>query len=133
MNRTFNLLTLLILISSLFAFADRSFAQAKPQRPIPGNEKKNQRPLPKTEEELQKEAEERKRKLEEQNAKEEPGVIPVETNVVNVDAVVYNKKTGQIVTGLKKENFQVFEDGVKKDISTFTTPEAPITVTLVLE
>jgi VWFA-related protein len=133
MNRTFNFLAFLDLLTSFFGLADRAFGQAKPQRPNPGNEKKNQRPLPKTEEELQKEAEERRRKLEEQNAKEEPGVIPVETNVVNVDAVVYNKKTGQIVSGLKKENFQIFEDGVKKDISTFTTPEAPITVTLVLE
>ena len=133
MNRTLNFLTLLVLFASVFGFADRAFAQAKPQRPTPGNEKKNQRPVPKTEEELQKEAEERRRKLEEQNAKEEPGVIPVETNVVNVDAVVYNKKSGQIVTGLKKENFQIYEDGVKKDISTFTTPDAPITVTLVLE
>jgi VWFA-related protein len=133
MNRTLNFLTLLVLFTSVFGFADRAFAQAKPQRPTPGNEKKNQRPVPKTEEELQKEAEERRRKLEEQNAKEEPGVIPVETNVVNVDAVVYNKKSGQIVTGLKKENFQIYEDGVKKDISTFTTPDAPITVTLVLE
>jgi VWFA-related protein len=52
---------------------------------------------------------------------------------VNVEAVVLNKKTGQIITGLKKENFGVFEDGVKQTISNFATPEAPITVTLVLE
>jgi hypothetical protein len=44
-----------------------------------------------------------------------------------------NKKTGQIIGGLKKENFSIYEDGVKKDISSFSTPEAPITVTLVLE
>lgn len=111
------------------------FAQSKPQRPTPttGNEKKNQRPVPKTEEELQKEAEEKKRKEEEKNATVEPGVIEIETNVVNVDAVVFNKKTGQIIGGLKKENFIIFENGVKKDISSFTTPEAPITITLVLE
>ncbi len=110
-------------------------AQSKPQRPTPttGNEKKNQRPVPKTEEELQKEAEEKKRKEEEKNATPEPGVIAIETNVVNVDAVVFNKKTGQIIGGLKKENFQIYENGVKKDISNFTTPDAPITVTLVLE
>jgi VWFA-related protein len=124
---------LLLLTSIIATFDSAAIAQAKPQRPVPTNDKKNQRPVPKTEEELQKEAEERRRKLEEQNAKEEPGVIPIETNVVNVDAVVYNKKTGQIINGLKKENFQIFEDGVRKDISSFTTPEAPITVTLVLE
>ncbi|HKX84126.1 MAG TPA: VWA domain-containing protein, partial [Pyrinomonadaceae bacterium] len=48
-------------------------------------------------------------------------------------AVVFNKKTGQIITGLKKENFAIFENGVKQNISNFTTPESPITVTLVLE
>lgn len=109
--------------------------QSKPQRPTTGtgNDKKNQRPVPKTEEELLKEAEEKKRKEEEKNAKEEEGVIAIETNVVNIDAVVLNKKTGQIISGLKKENFTIFEDGVKKDISNFATPEAPITVTLVIE
>jgi VWFA-related protein len=118
----------------LFVFVSGAFAQAKPQRPTPqGNDKKNQRPVPKTEEELLKEAEERKRKEMEKSATEEPGVIPIETNVVNVDAVVLNKKTGQIISGLKKENFHIYEDGVKKDISSFTTPEAPITVTLVVE
>jgi VWFA-related protein len=110
-------------------------AQSKPQRPTTntGNEKKNQRPAPKTEEELKKEAEEKARKEEEKKATLEPGVIAIETNTVNVDAVVLNKKTGQIIGGLKRENFQIFEDGVKKDISSFTTPESPITVTLVLE
>ncbi|MFH4307873.1 hypothetical protein WAJ73_23920, partial [Acinetobacter baumannii] len=59
--------------------------------------------------------------------------VKIDTQIVNVDAVVYNKKTGQIVTGLKKENFQVFEDGVRKDIRNFATPDAPITVTLLVE
>ena len=59
--------------------------------------------------------------------------ITVKTNLVNVDAVVYQKKTGQIVNGLKKENFAVFEDGVQKEITNFSTPEAPITVALVVE
>jgi VWFA-related protein len=46
---------------------------------------------------------------------------------------VYNKKSGQIVTGLKKENFAVFENGIKQDITNFATPEAPITVSVVVE
>lgn len=110
-------------------------AQSRPQRPDPskGDGKRNQRPKPKTEEELRKEEEERKRLEEEKNAVEEGGVLTVETDIVNVDAVVFNKKTGQVITGLKKENFAVFEDGVKRDISSFATPEAPITVTVVLE
>src|SRR6266852_5499937 len=59
--------------------------------------------------------------------------VTIVTNIVNVDAVVYNKKSGGIVTGLKKDNFAIFVDGVKKDITNFATPEAPITVALVVE
>ncbi len=59
--------------------------------------------------------------------------VTIVTNIVNVDAVVYNKKSGGIVTGLKKDNFAIFVDGVKKDITNFSTPEAPITVALVVE
>ncbi len=59
--------------------------------------------------------------------------VLVTTNLVNVDAVVYNKKTGQPQLNLKQGNFAIFVDGVKKDITNFATPEAPITVTLVVE
>jgi Ca-activated chloride channel family protein len=109
------------------------FGQSRPQRPAPTTDKKNQRPTPKTEEELKKEAEEKKRKEEEKTATVEAGVVNIETNIVNVDAVVYNKKSGQIVNGLKRENFSIYEEGAKKDISAFSSPESPITITLVLE
>ena len=95
--------------------------------------KKNQRPTPKTEAELKKEEEERKQREEDKNAVVDDEVLAVKTNLVNVDAVVYNKKTGQIITGLKKENFAVFENGVKQEITNFAMPEAPITVSLVVE
>ena len=119
----------------VLAFYSVGSAQSKPQRPDPstGEGKKNQRPQPKTEEELKKEAEDKKRAEEEKNTPVEPGVEKIETNLVSVDAVVFNKKTGQVITGLKKENFAIFENGVKQDISSFATPEAPITVTLVVE
>jgi VWFA-related protein len=112
-----------------------SLGQSRPQRPDPskGEGKKNQRPLPKTEEELKKEEEERKRLEVEKNAIPEADIVKIDTNVVNVDAVVINKKTGQIIGGLKKENFVIFENGIKQNISSFSTPESPITVTLVLE
>ncbi len=109
--------------------------QSRPQRPEdkPGDGKRNNRPTPKTEEELRKEEEEKKRLEEERNAEVADDVVKIETNVVNIEAVVFNKKTGQIITGLKKEQFQIYEEGVKKDISNFATPDSPITVTLVLE
>jgi VWFA-related protein len=59
--------------------------------------------------------------------------VKVATNIVNVEAVVINKKTKQIVPGLKQGNFAVFEDNVQRDITNFSTPEAPITVTVVIE
>jgi Ca-activated chloride channel family protein len=116
-------------------FTIPALAQSRPQRPETpqGEGKRNQRPVPKTEEELKKEAEEKAQKEQEKNAEVDPTVEKIESNIVNVDAVVYNKKTGQIVTGLKKENFAIFEDGVKQTISNFATPDAPITVSLVVE
>ena len=132
LRSTLFILALAILLSGL---AGLGTGQSRPQRPEPskGEGKRNQRPAPKTEEELKKEEEERKRLEEEKTAVEEPGVLKVLTNIVNVDAVVLNRKTGQIITGLKKENFAIFENGVKQDISSFATPESPSTVTLVLE
>ena len=110
-------------------------AQSRPQRPENprGDGKRNQRPTPKTEEELKKEEEERRNREEEKNAVYVDDPITVDTNIVNLDVVVVNKKTGQIISGLKKSNFQVFEEGVKQEISNFSSPEAPITVALLLE
>lgn len=127
LSRTLPAVVLLVFVF-LVAGTFEAAAQSKPQRPEPakGNQKRNTRPDPKTEEE-------KKRAEEEKNAIVEPGVEKIETNLVNIDAVVLNKKTGQIITGLKKENFAIFEDGVKQDISSFATPESPITVTLLVE
>jgi len=63
----------------------------------------------------------------------EQEVVKVASNIVQVEAVVYHKKTGQIVMGLKKENFAIFEDNIQREVANFSTPEAPITVAVVLE
>ncbi|MBX7055330.1 MAG: VWA domain-containing protein [Pyrinomonadaceae bacterium] len=117
------------------AFRVPAFAQSRPQKPDTntGSGKKNTRPTPPTEEELKKLEEERKLREEEKNAIIDDTIERVETNVVAVDAVVVNKKTGQIISGLNKANFAIFENGVKQTISSFATPDAPITVTLVVE
>ncbi len=117
-----------------FSFSLISYAQSRPQRPAKsGDDKKNKRPTPKTEEELKAEEEQRKMEAEARDAVVDDDVLEIKTNIVNVDTVVYNKKTGQIITGLKRDNFAIFEDGVKQDITNFAMPEAPITVTLVVE
>ena len=130
---------LALAVTFFLAFNIFVAAQSRPQKPAApaGNQKKNERPVPKTEEELKKEQEREKeierQKEEEKNAVISDEVVKIKTNVVNVDAVVYNKKSGQIITGLKKENFAIFENGVKQEVTNFATPEAPITVTLVVE
>ena len=63
----------------------------------------------------------------------EQEVVKVASNIVQVEAVVYHKKNGQIVMGLKKENFAIFEDGIQRDVTNFSTPDAPITVAVVME
>jgi Ca-activated chloride channel homolog len=131
-----SLASLLIFTFTVSLAAPAISAQSRPQRPDAtktGDGKRNNRPTPKTEEELKKEAEEKKRLDEEKDSVYVDDPIAVDTNIVSFDAVVVNRKTGQIIGGLKKGNFQVFEDGVKKEISNFTTPESPITVTLLLE
>lgn len=59
--------------------------------------------------------------------------VAISTQIVNIDAVVYHKKSGQIVTGLKKPNFAIYADGAQQTITNFSTPEAPITVAMVVE
>ena len=124
-------LVAVVLTLALTGAADlRLFAQSRRQPPT-ANQKKNTRPDPSQ----QQEGEEKEEPLPpDLNGKpQEAETVKVTTNVVNVDAVVYSKKSGQIITGLKQANFAVFEDGQQKDITNFSTPEAPITVAMVLE
>ncbi|MGC2238256.1 MAG: VWA domain-containing protein [Pyrinomonadaceae bacterium] len=126
-RRFSGIITILILLS--FAFNATLFAQSKTQKSEKpkGDQKKNERT------DAKKTEEQRKQEEEEANAEVDKEVLKIKTNIVNVDAVVIDKKTKAIITGLKKENFAVFENGVKQEISQFSTPEAPITVTLVAE
>ncbi len=62
-----------------------------------------------------------------------PSTISIGTDVVNVEAVVYNKKTGGVIQGLKKEHFEIYEDGVKQEIENFAALDAPVTMVLLLE
>jgi VWFA-related protein len=115
--------------------APTALAQSRTQKTekSTGEGKKNERPKPMTEEERKKAEEEKQRAEEEKNAIVDPTVEKIDTKLVNVNAVVFNKKTGQVLTGLKKENFAIFENGIKQNISNFSEPESPITVTLVVE
>jgi VWFA-related protein len=58
--------------------------------------------------------------------------ISVEAPVVNVDLVVTDQE-GNILTGLKKENFRILEDGQAQTITNFAPTDAPITIVMLME
>ncbi len=64
---------------------------------------------------------------------QEGGVaISVEVPVVTLD-VVAATQNGDIIPGLKKENFRVLEDGQPQQITNFGPEDAPITMVMLLE
>ncbi len=65
---------------------------------------------------------------------QQPGeyAISVEVPLVTVD-VVATDNSGNFITGLRKENFRVVEDGVAQTITNFAPTEAPITMVLLIE
>lgn len=58
--------------------------------------------------------------------------ISVDVPLVNVDVVVTDNN-GNFVTGLKKQNFRILEDGVPQTVTNFAPTEAPITIVLLIE
>jgi Ca-activated chloride channel family protein len=60
------------------------------------------------------------------------GAIRVSVNLVDLDATV-KTKDGRIMDGLKKEDFEVREDGAVKRIELFSRDELPLRVALVLD
>src|SRR5215510_3456539 len=54
-------------------------------------------------------------------------------NVEVVDAQVIHKKTGQPVTSLKREDFQVYEDKVLQQITSFSQDELPMSIVLLFD
>ena len=61
-----------------------------------------------------------------QPAPQTPGVtFQVEVNYVDVDVVVTDE-LGQFVTGLTRDDFEVFEDGKPQKIDTFSLVEIPL-------
>src|SRR5580693_5274905 len=60
------------------------------------------------------------------------GTIRVAVNLVLVDATV-KTKDGQIMANLKKDDFEVREDGVAQNVEVFSRDELPVNVALVLD
>ncbi|HMD40671.1 MAG TPA: VWA domain-containing protein [Candidatus Acidoferrum sp.] len=58
--------------------------------------------------------------------------ITVEVPVVTLDVIAATQR-GDLLTGLKKENFKITDDGVAQTITNFGPTEAPITMVMLLE
>jgi VWFA-related protein len=63
---------------------------------------------------------------------QDQGTIRVAVNLVLVDATV-KAKNGQIMSDLKKDDFEVREDGVAQKVEVFSRDELPVNVALVLD
>jgi VWFA-related protein len=60
-------------------------------------------------------------------------VVKVDVDLVTVDALVLQKNTARIVGGLKKEDFLLYEDGAKQQITHFSQDSLPLSVLLLID
>lgn len=67
-----------------------------------------------------------------QQASEE-NTIKINTDLVNLDIQVLDKKTGNPKNGLTLGNFEIYENGVKQNISNFSQDKLPLSVLILLD
>ncbi|MCA1630634.1 MAG: VWA domain-containing protein [Acidobacteria bacterium] len=60
-------------------------------------------------------------------------VIKVNTDLVVLDAQVLSKKTKRAVADLRREDFELYEDGARREIGYFSRDELPLSVLLLLD
>jgi VWFA-related protein len=60
-------------------------------------------------------------------------VVKTEVDLVVLDALVLQKKTGRVVGGLRREDFKLFEDGVPQQITHFSQNNLPLSVLLLID
>ena len=61
-----------------------------------------------------------------------PPVFEVGIEVINLNVSITDPR-GQYITGLKREDFAVFEDGIKQDLSIFAHENLPISMVLMVD
>src|SRR5262249_48047130 len=62
-----------------------------------------------------------------------PESIRLSTDLVVIDVQALNRKTGQIVNGLKATDFELYEDGVKQEITHFSQDRLSLSVVLLMD
>lgn len=65
-------------------------------------------------------------------AADDSDVIKIDTQLVSVPVRVMDK-SGRFISGMTKENFSVFENGVQQQVEMFSNEHEPFTVALVLD
>jgi VWFA-related protein len=60
-------------------------------------------------------------------------VVTVDVDLVKIDALVLQKKTARIVGGLNKEDFLLYEDGIKQEITHFSQDQLPLSVVVAID
>jgi VWFA-related protein len=68
-----------------------------------------------------------------QEPPQDQGIYRVKVRLVSVDTQVLEKKTGHAVPGLKPRDFQIYEDKVPQQISSFSQDELPLSVVLLFD
>ena len=67
------------------------------------------------------------------NPSSQSEVVKVDVDLVKVDALVLQKDTARIIGGLRKEDFLLFEDGTKQEITHFSQDSLPLSVMLLID
>src|SRR4029079_5273548 len=60
-------------------------------------------------------------------------VVKIDVDLVKVDALVLQKNTARIVGGLTKEDFLLYEEGIKQQITHFSQDELPLSVLIAID
>lgn len=60
-------------------------------------------------------------------------VIRINTELVVIDAQVLDKKTGRIIGSLKPADFELYEDGVRQEITFFSQDKLPLSIVLLFD
>jgi len=60
-------------------------------------------------------------------------VVKVDVDLVKIDALVLQKNTARIVGGLTNEDFLLYEDGIKQQITHFSQDQLPLSVVIAID
>jgi VWFA-related protein len=67
------------------------------------------------------------------NQNEDETTIRISTELVILDAQVLRKKTGVVLSELLQKDFELYEDGVKQEISFFGKDKLPLSIVLLID